>query len=83
MDKAKRQKLANAGFDVGGTQDFLGLNEAEMKMIDARVALSQALRRRRNRELKISQAAFAKRVGSSQSRVAKMEGGTHPCRSTC
>ncbi len=75
MKKAKRQKLEKAGFEVGDTQDFLELSDTEMAMIDVRVALARALRARRSRQLKISQAAFAKRVGSSQSRVAKMEAG--------
>ena len=75
MKKSKRDKLERAGFAVGDTQKFLELSDAEMAMIDARVALAKALRHRRSRELKISQAAFAERVGSSQSRVAKMEAG--------
>lgn len=75
MKKSKRDKLKRAGFAVGDTQEFLELSDAEMAMIDARVALAKALRHRRSRELKISQAAFAERVGSSQSRVAKMEAG--------
>ena len=75
MKQTKRKKLERAGFAVGDTQEFLKLSDAGMAMIDARVALAQALRHRRSRELKISQAAFAARVGSSQSRVAKMEAG--------
>lgn len=75
MKKTKQEKLERAGFVVGDTQEFLEVSDAEMAMIDARVALAQALRHRRSRELKISQAAFAARVGSSQSRVAKMEAG--------
>ncbi len=75
MKKSKRDKLERAGFVVGDTQAFLDLSDAEMAMVDARVALAQALRHRRNRVLKISQAAFAERIGSSQSRVAKMEAG--------
>ena len=78
MKKSKRDRLEHAGFAVGGTQGFLELSDAEMAMIDARVALAKALRYRRSRELKISQAAFAARVGSSQSRVAKMERETRP-----
>ena len=75
LKKTKRDKLERAGFVVGDTQAFLDLSDAEMAMIDARVALAQALRDRRNRVLKVSQAAFAERIGSSQSRVAKMETG--------
>lgn len=75
MKKTKREKLERAGFAVGDTQEFLELSDAEMAMIDARVALAQALRHRRSRVLKVSQTVFAERVGSSQSRVAKMEAG--------
>ena len=74
MKKDKRKKLERAGWVVGGTQEFLELSDAEMALVDVRVSLAQALRRRRQ-ELKISQATFAERVGSSQSRVAKMEAG--------
>ncbi len=74
MDKSKRKKLEHAGWKVGDTQEFLDLSDVEIAMIDVRVSLAQELRRKRQ-ERKISQAAFAKRIGSSQSRVAKMEAG--------
>jgi DNA-binding transcriptional regulator YiaG len=74
VKEGKRKKLERTGWVVSGTQEFLDLSDAEMALIDVRVSLAKALRRRRQR-LKISQAAFAKRVGSSQSRVAKMEAG--------
>ena len=74
MKKGKKERLERSGWVVGGTQEFLCLSDAEMALIDVRVSLAKALRRRRQR-MKISQAAFARRVGSSQSRVAKMEAG--------
>ncbi len=74
MKKSKKQKLERAGWVVSGTQEFLDLSDAAMALIDVRVSLAQALRQRRQK-MKISQATFAKRVGSSQSRVAKMEAG--------
>lgn len=74
MKKDKRQKLEAAGWAVSGTQEFLDLSAAEMALIDVRVSLARALRQRRH-GMQISQATFAKRVGSSQSRVAKMEAG--------
>jgi ribosome-binding protein aMBF1 (putative translation factor) len=74
VKKDKKEKLERAGWVVGGTQEFLDLSDAEMALVDVRVSLAQALRRRRQ-ELKISQATLAKRIGSSQSRVAKMEAG--------
>jgi DNA-binding XRE family transcriptional regulator len=74
MDRDKKKRLEKAGWKVGNTQEFLGLNDAEMAMVNIRVSLAKELRQRRLRR-KISQANFAKRIGSSQSRVAKMERG--------
>ena len=74
MKDTKKTDLESVGWLVGDTQDFLGLSDAEMALIDVRVSLALELRNRR-REKKISQATLAKRVGSSQSRVAKMEAG--------
>ena len=59
---------------MGTVQEFLDLDDAEMAMIEVRVQLAQALKDRR-RKLKVSQITFAERIGSSQSRVAKMEAG--------
>lgn len=72
MDAAKRSRLARAGWTVGSAEDFLGLGPAELAYIDLRIALGDALRARRVRE-GITQAELASRMGSSQSRVAKME----------
>ncbi len=74
MKEAKKKRLEKAGWQVGDTQDFLGLTDAEMAMIDVRLTLASALKHRR-RDLKISQQQLAERIGSSQSRVAKMEAG--------
>jgi DNA-binding XRE family transcriptional regulator len=74
MKDSKRKKLEEAGWAVGDAQDFLGLSDAEAALVDVRVSLARDLRRRR-RQSKISQATLAKRIGSSQSRVAKMEAG--------
>ena len=74
MKKEKRRRLERAGWKVGDAKDFLELDDAEMAVIELRVSLAKELRERR-RAQKISQATFAKRIGSSQSRVAKMEAG--------
>ncbi|MFW6089571.1 MAG: helix-turn-helix domain-containing protein [Gemmatimonadota bacterium] len=74
MKVSKRERLEKAGWKVGDTQEFLELSDAEMALVDVRVSLARDLRRRR-KEKKISQATLAKRIGSSQSRVAKMEAG--------
>jgi DNA-binding transcriptional regulator YiaG len=74
MRKEKKDRLAKAGWRVGDTQEFLELSDTETAMIDVRVSLARELRKRR-KEKKISQERFARSIGSSQSRVAKMEAG--------
>src|SRR5215216_759988 len=72
MSAAKRKRLRAAGWAVGSAQEFLGMSEAEAALVEIRLALSASLRERRVRA-GLTQAALAKRLGSSQSRVAKME----------
>lgn len=72
MNASKRKKLEAAGWSVGTTSDFLSLTEAEETIVEIRLALAFALRTRRV-ESHITQAELAKRIGSSQSRVGKME----------
>ena len=74
MKSTKRKKLERAGWRVGSTQDFLGIDDAEMALIDMRVSLASELHRRRV-ERNMSQRDLATEIGSSQSRVAKMEAG--------
>ena len=72
MKSSKRQKLEAAGWKVGSTADFLGLSKEEESLIDMKVALANKLKSRRQ-ERKLTQLEIAKRIGSSQSRIAKME----------
>jgi DNA-binding XRE family transcriptional regulator len=74
MRNDKREKLERAGWKVGDARDFLGLSETEAALVEVRVSLARELRRRRVRK-SLSQAALARRIGSSQSRVARMEAG--------
>lgn len=74
MKVSKRKKLENAGWKVGGVEDFLGLSAEEAEFIEMKLALSRFLKQSRLKK-KLSQVAFAKRIDSSQSRVAKMEAG--------
>ena len=74
MKSRKRAKLEAAGWAVGSVQDFLGLSDAESALIELKFSLSNALRDQRKRR-HLSQAQLAKRLRSSQSRVAKMEAG--------
>lgn len=72
MDKAKRTRLESAGWRVGDTSDFLELTAQETAFIELKLALADYLR-----ELRVqrswTQAYVADVLGSSQSRVAKME----------
>lgn len=72
MKESKRKKLEAAGWRVGSVDEFLGLSAVESVLVDLRLALSQALRQRREM-LHISQRTLAQRIKSSQSRIAKME----------
>ena len=72
MDKATKKKLEAKGWNTGDAQDFLGLSDAEAAFIDMKLALAEDLRARRLRK-HLNQTQLAKIIGSSQSRVAKME----------
>ena len=72
MDKATKAKLENAGWKVGSAQEFLELSEAEMALIEVKIAAADGLRAKR-KELHLTQKQVADLIGSSQSRVAKME----------
>lgn len=74
MEKRKRQRLESAGWAVGSAEEFLKLSEAESALIDLKLLLSR-LHRERRKSVGVSQQALAKRIHSSQSRVAKMEAG--------
>jgi predicted XRE-type DNA-binding protein len=72
MKATKRAKLEAAGWAVGSAAEFLKLSPEEAAFVEVKVALSQSLRQWRARK-KLTQGELAKRLQSSQSRVAKME----------
>lgn len=74
MERAKRKRLEKAGWRVGSTADFLGLSGVEEALVDMKLTLGKRLRKTREQH-KLTQIDLAKRMGSSQSRVAKMEAG--------
>lgn len=74
MDESTRKRLEDDGWKIGDTQEFLGLSDEEMAYIDLRIAVRKALRARREAQ-GLTQRMLANRIGSSQSRVAKMEAG--------
>ncbi len=74
MDASKRRRLERAGWKVGSTSEFLGLSSVEEELVEMKLALSARLRKTRESG-NLTQTDLAKRMGSSQSRVAKMEAG--------
>jgi DNA-binding XRE family transcriptional regulator len=74
MNAARKKRLQMGGWAVGTTRDFLNLSEDESAYIDIKLRLASKLSNRR-RSIGITQVAMAKKIGSSQSRVAKMEAG--------
>ena len=74
MRGTKKKRLERAGWTVGSAAAFLELSDEEAALVEMRLALSESLRERRQRA-HLTQTALAKRLGSSQSRVAKMEAG--------
>lgn len=74
MNTNKKKKLEAAGWKVGSAADFLNLSAQENAIIELRLALSEAIKLQR-KAANLTQAEFAEKLGSSQSRVAKMETG--------
>jgi len=72
MERDKQQRLKNAGWKIGDAADFLELSAEEADYVELKLALSSTLKERRSSS-GLSQGALAKKLGSSQSRVAKME----------
>ena len=74
MNSAKRKSLESKGFKVGSVQEFLDLSPEEAKYIELKIALGRKLQAYRKAK-RFTQTEFARRIKSSQSRVAKMESG--------
>jgi DNA-binding XRE family transcriptional regulator len=74
MQHSRRKALTAAGWRVGSARQFLELSDAEAALVELKLALSDTLRRSRIAS-GLSQVELANRMGSSQSRVAKLEAG--------
>jgi len=72
MNKAKKERLKKAGCAVGTTKEFLDLSDEEVALIEIKLVLARSLKQRRLAE-HLTQRELAKKLKSSQSRVAKME----------
>ena len=74
MKPDKKNRLEKAGFRVGSATELLNLTPEETTFVAMRLSLAGAVRERRA-SLGFSQSELARRFGSSQSRVAKIEAG--------
>ena len=74
MNRSKRDRLRKSGWAIGSVADFLGLTKVEEALVELKLTLSRRLKEKRSRN-RMSQGQLAKVLGSSQSRVAKMEAG--------
>ena len=74
MKNDKRERLENAGWKVGTAQEFLGLTADEAAVVELKLNLAKWLKEKRVTR-KLTQVELATRVGSSQSRVARVEAG--------
>jgi len=74
MDKHKQASLEAKGWRVGRVDEFLELTPDEAAYIELKLALSEQVREYRQAK-QLTQIQVAQLLGSSQSRVAKMENG--------
>jgi DNA-binding XRE family transcriptional regulator len=74
MDKQKKELFKTKGWKVGSTEEFLDLSEEELAYIELKISLSRLVRELRDKK-KLTQQQTASLIGSSQSRVAKIEAG--------
>ena len=74
MKESKRRRLESQGWRFGSAKDFLGLTDEEAEYIELHLSLAALLTKRRS-ALGYTQTEVADLIGSSQSRVAKMEAG--------
>src|SRR5438552_10197685 len=74
MKAARKKRLESAGWRVGTAGEFLGLSAEESQLVEMKLALGESLRRHRMKK-RLTQQALARRIRSSQSRIAKLESG--------
>jgi DNA-binding XRE family transcriptional regulator len=74
VNTTKRKRLQDAGWKIGGAREFLGLSDEENKIVELKIRLADAVKSQRTRR-ELTQHQLAKLLGTSQSRVAKIEAG--------
>jgi len=74
MNRAQWKRLQAKGWKEGSVADFLDLTPEEAAFVEIKLRLSDAVRSLR-RKSDLTQVQLAERLGSSQSRVARIEAG--------
>ena len=72
MKKEEREALEAAGWEFGDAADYLDLTPEERQLVELRLAVSSAFRKRRLKQ-RLTQAQTAKILGTSQPRIANIE----------
>ncbi len=72
MKRTTKERLEATGWRAGDAADFLGLTPEESAFVELKLALAHHLQEMRVQQ-GWTQAQVARKLGSSQSRVAKME----------
>jgi predicted XRE-type DNA-binding protein len=75
MTSEKRRALEAAGWVFGDAEDFLELSADERQLVALRIAVSRAVRSLREAQ-NLSQSQVAKKLKTSQPRIAKIEAGS-------
>ena len=74
MSTAKLKRLKAAGWNAGSAGDFLQLSGEEAMLVELKLTLMDAIKVARQKR-GLSQIDLARKMGSSRSRVAKIEAG--------
>jgi len=74
MSSTKLKRLKAAGWKTGSARDFLQLSDEEAMLVELKLMLTDAIKASRQKR-GLSQIDLARKMGSSQSRVAKIEAG--------
>jgi hypothetical protein len=73
MEEAKRKRLEQVGWKSGSIAEFLELTPEDTVLVEIKLALSCYLKERRQHTM--TQVELAKKINSSQPRIAKAEDG--------
>jgi len=74
MKTNKLERIKAAGWEVGNAEEFLQLSDEDSLLLALKLSLISAVKKSRIKR-KLSQIDLAKRMKSSQSRIAKIEAG--------